>query len=89
MKKVIPENRKNHKTIYNMDRNRFKDRDMKLPKKMQKEAEKAGRYYKKLYESPLPKEVQELLESCKDRVMPNGMTQQEEIDWILNKTNNP
>ncbi len=62
---------------------------MKLPKKMQKETEKAGRYYKRLYESSLQKEAQELLGSCKDKVMPNGMTQQEEIDWILNKTDNP
>lgn len=61
---------------------------MKLPKKYERIAQKQAAYLKKMYETPC-EEAQELIRKANERpTMPSGMTQQEEIDWILSKADN-
>lgn len=63
---------------------------MRLNKKTEKRIEAQAARYKRMFEAPCPevdKIIAELKEDVKNNPMPQNMTKDEEIAWILKETN--
>lgn len=63
---------------------------MKLNKKTEKRIKAQAQRLKRMYEAPNPevdKVIAELKEDIKNNPMPNNMTKDEEIAWILKEAN--